>query len=168
MWRSLRRRIQKHAGGRFRRKIEKALALHRRGEVRADGLELKSAYTRLDVTWRARDIHPWDREAPSEKKAARFIQQAMEDADAAIRRLFDLLPEVDMIDVKVLARESEKVTMAGTVNRSSIVRHGTSVKMRLMNCGIRFYFAGLPFEPVEEAASEDAEAAPATASRNSR
>jgi hypothetical protein len=89
---------------------------------------------RLDIAWRTRDIHPWDRDDPPEKKAALFVQQCLEDTDAAITRLFDTLPQVDIIHLKVLEGTSEKIIMAGTVHRSSSATSGPSVRMRLMGC----------------------------------
>jgi hypothetical protein len=155
MWRFLRGLVQKRTRVRFHRKIEKALALQKRGEARRDGLELHSTSTRIEVTWWARDIHPWDREYPSTQRTGRFMQQAMEDTDATIVRLFDVLPGVDRIDVRVLQRATEEVMMRGTVNRSSIGRRAASVKMRLMGYGISFSHTGARFEPWEDAAHNE-------------
>ena len=132
------------------RGIERAIRLQDRGEVRKDGLKLVSARTRLDITWAARDIHPWDRHGSQEQTGAQFVRQALNDAEDAITRLFDELPDIDEITVSVLERGSGKVIMAGTVHRSSLVETAASVKMRLMNWGIRFSLAGSYFEPVSE------------------
>lgn len=42
--------------------IEYALALHARNEVRRDGLTLTKTSSQLVIEWRARDVHPWDRD----------------------------------------------------------------------------------------------------------
>jgi hypothetical protein len=49
-----------------------ALALHRRGEARSDGLSLVGFSMKLSVSWRARDIHPWDSDLPEERAAPRL------------------------------------------------------------------------------------------------
>jgi hypothetical protein len=133
---------------RFQRKIGRALALQRRGEVRTDGLKLLQACTKLEITWSARDIHPWDREDPPDRKAARLVDQSLEDAEAAIRRLFEALPEIDVITVSVVESGSDKIIMAGTVHRSSMDKTAISVKMRLANWGLRFTLSGSHFEPL--------------------
>jgi hypothetical protein len=135
---------------RFRRKIQKALALQKRGEARRDGLQLREASVQLEVTWWARDIHPWDRVESSQERSARFVQQALHDTDAAIDRLFHELPQLDVISVRVLDRGSEKTIMAGAVRRSSTVKDNPSVKMRLLEWGLKFRLTGSHFEPLEE------------------
>jgi hypothetical protein len=119
------------------RRIRASLSLHKRGEVRTDGLAVQSASTTLEIVWPAREVHPWDRDDPPDQKAARFVQQSLEDAEAAISRLFEALPDIDSISVRVVAKESDKIIMAGTVHRCSMDRTAPSVKMRLLNSGIR-------------------------------
>jgi hypothetical protein len=136
--------------GRRRRKIHRALALQKRGEARTDGLMLQSAFTRLGVTWSARDIHPWDREDPPNRKAALFVKHSLADTETAIKRLFKELPEIDVIEVNVLENGSGNVIIAGTVRRSSLDKTANSVRMRLMNSGIRFSLVGSHFEPLPE------------------
>ena len=47
----------------FCRRMVKALALNKRPrEVRRDGLSLSQFCNRLQIEWRARDVHPWDRD----------------------------------------------------------------------------------------------------------
>jgi hypothetical protein len=84
-----------------RRRIERALALHVRGEVRSDGLKLWRLSNRLEIEWRARDIHPWDRHDPPDKRASLFVRQSLADTESAITRLFQALPQVDMIALTV-------------------------------------------------------------------
>ena len=122
----------------FRRKIRNALALQRRVEARSDGLELHRLSSKLEISWYARDTHPWDREVSAGSPSARFIEQCAKDAEAALSRLFRTLPEIDVIAATVLDRQSGAVIMEGTVYRSSLEVTAASTRMRLMNWGIRF------------------------------
>ena len=45
----------------LRRSIDQALALNHT-EVRSDGLCAEGISLRLTISWRARNIHPWDRD----------------------------------------------------------------------------------------------------------
>jgi len=70
---------------RFRRNVGDTLALHRRGEVRNDGLKLDGVSSHLEIRWRAREIHPWDRDLlRGGRKQAAFAEQALADTEAAI------------------------------------------------------------------------------------
>jgi hypothetical protein len=134
--------MRKWMAARFRHDIKKTLALRRRGAVRTDGLTLHQVSTRLEIAWSARDVHPWDRGDAPEKKVELMLKQAMEDAEAAINGLFENLPQIDAIEVTVLEPGSKNIIMAGTVHRPSSAANGSSVKMRLMNWGIRFDLEG--------------------------
>jgi hypothetical protein len=114
---AFRRRASRRA---FRRHIEHSLALHRRGEVRTDGLQSVSVVNRLEIRWRARDVHPWDAADRADVKARKFDEQLYSDTEAAISRLFRALPHVDVIDVEVLDRDYDIPIMAGTVDRSDL------------------------------------------------
>ena len=118
MWRMLRRFWDE--GSQYRRNIETALALNRRGEVRRDGLRLRSAINRLAIEWVARDIHPWDRELQPAAKATLFVEQCFSDTEAAIYRLFDQLPSIDLIDVRVLDPWGEYTIIGGSVLRTEL------------------------------------------------
>jgi hypothetical protein len=150
MWRRLANLIQRLDSVRYRRGIERALALHLRGEVRNDGLKLKKLSTRLEIEWWARDIHPWDRNDPPDRKAWLFFRQSLADTEAAITRLFQTLPQVDVIALTVLERNSESVIMAGTVDRSAVEPDAElSVGMRLWQRGITYRTApcSMPLGP---------------------
>jgi len=132
-----------------RQSIEKVLERQSRGEARKDGLKLISARTRLDITWAARAVHPWDQHGSREQTGAQFVRQALKDAEFTIMRLFNSLPDIDEITVTVLESGwDDKIIMAGTVHRASLNETAASVKMRLMSWGIRFTLAGSYFEPV--------------------
>ena len=142
MRRMLRACLRKLDPLKYRRRIERALALHLRGEVRRDGLELVRWCNRLEINWRARDIHPWDRDLPEDQKAKLFVEQSLGDTEAAIFRLFEVFPEVDVIDINVLESTPESLIIAGTVCRADFdtVRSLLSVRMRLARLGVSYHF----------------------------
>ena len=125
----------------YKRSIDDALALHRRNEVRSDGLVLDSICSRLEISWYARDVHPWDFGLSPEQREAAFNQQAMEDTEAAVRRLLERRPEVEIIEIRVREPHSGALLAAGTVERSALntadVR-SPSARMRLGELGIKY------------------------------
>ena len=136
MWELLEKYLRKH--GWYRRRIEHALDLERRGEVRNDGLQLGEMQHRLEIRWRARGVHPWDRHLPRDERHARFVEQALLDTEAAIARLFDALPEVDLIDLRVTDPSSDATMLSGSVHRSDFqsLQPSPSVRMRLAEMGV--------------------------------
>jgi hypothetical protein len=118
--------------------IENALALHRRGEVRSDGLTLIQASHHLKIEWRARYIHPWDRACEPVERELRFTEQSIADTDAALSRLFKALPEIDVIKFSVVHPDSDHCILAGTVERSARVpsTRDASPRTRLWHRGI--------------------------------
>lgn len=124
----------------YRFGIADALALHRRNEVRSDGLALKSTCNRLEISWVARSVHPWDENLPSIEKEILFAQQTLEDTEAAVIRVFERLPEVDILDIRVLAPQTGELLAAGTVPREVVHNRASkahSVRMRLGDLGIK-------------------------------
>jgi hypothetical protein len=149
MWRLLANLTKRLDTLRYRQRIERALALHLRDEVRSDGLKLRKLTNRLEIEWRARDIHPWDRHDPPDERAWLFVRQCLADTDAAITRLFRELPQVDTIALTVVEPHSESVIMAGTVDRDVVEPDGgLSVGMRLWQQGIKYHSDGFQFEPL--------------------
>jgi hypothetical protein len=145
--------LRKLDGYRYRRDMERALALHLRGEVRSDGLDPIHVTTQLQIEWRARDVHPWDRGLlPRAQRAAAFVEQSLADTEAAIYRLFEALPQVDVIALRVLDRTSETVIISGAVSRldASARDESLSIGMRLLYLGLTFHSAGALFEPLED------------------
>ena len=124
----------------YRRRIEKLLALHDRGEVRCDGLRLNRLRNRLELQWRARDVHPWDRTLSAERRAKAFLDQATADTEAVIERAFESMPQVDVIDLAVIDPASEVTIISGAVDRSvwAGMRSLRSARMRLMELGVRY------------------------------
>jgi len=126
--------------GRLRRMVTGALALTPRGFVPRDVLVLGELSARLRLEWRTRDLHPWDRDLPAARRAERFRDQALTDTDAAIERLFRILPEMDAIEIRVLEpRAPHGLIFAGTVAREDLLatRAISSPAMRLRMMGIR-------------------------------
>jgi len=126
--------------------IEHALALHERNEVRRDGLTLRKTSNQLDIEWRARSIHPWDRDrlcSPEEKERL-FNEQCFSDTEAAIRRLFSALPVIDEIRFRVVKPDSDDELLAGLVVRPSLsqVTTGASPRGRLRQMGINVCVIG--------------------------
>jgi hypothetical protein len=109
----------------------------------------------LEVEWRARDIHPWDRAIPAEERAALFVKQTFADTDAALSRLFGTLPHIDSVELRVLDAKSEQAIMSGLVYRSSLaMRRPLSDRMWLGQLGISFRLSGNRFEPLPLSRSE--------------
>jgi len=120
--------------------VTKALALRPRGFIPRDVLRLSKLSVQLQVEWRTRDIHPWDHDLPSDRRADLFREQALHDTDAAILRFFQILPDVDAIEIRVLAPHPPNgVIFAGRVARQDVLaaRPLSSPAMRLMMMGIR-------------------------------
>jgi|SRR5579862_8988978 len=149
MWRFLETYLGKLDLWLYNHNIHRALALHLRGEVRRDGLVLKNACNRLEIQWRARDIHPWDRDLSFDTEESLFAEQTLADTEAAICRLFEALPQVDVIELSVLGRRPESAIMSGTIHRSALraARRGLmSTGMRLMDLGVRYHLSGWEFQ----------------------
>lgn len=127
--------------GEFCRSIAAALSLHRRGEARRDGLSLVGAENLLRIRWRARLPHPWDRDFPQGQIPSAFDEQLLADTEAAAGRLFEFLPQLDLVDLTVLEPASNNVLLAGTVSRADLqyVRNSnlSSIRMRLLRLGVQ-------------------------------
>jgi len=144
MWRPLRTIVHNLNLHLFHRRVKRALALNLRGEARRDGLTVDNVSSHLEIRWRARDIHPWDRQRPRYEREVMFVEQALTDTEAAIDRLFEKLPEIDVIELSVVEPASETVIAAGTVHRSELNAPRprlSSVGMRLREVGIKYCFA---------------------------
>ena len=134
-WLALRFRLP-----RVRRAVTKALSLAPRGFVARDVLVLSAISARLRLEWRTRDLHPWDRHLSAARRTELLRQQALADTDAAIVCCFRLLPEVEEIEIRVLAPgPSAAVILEGTVVRGDVaaVRAIASPRMRLELMGVR-------------------------------
>jgi hypothetical protein len=142
---------------RVRRALGSALALQRRGEIRSDGLSPFSFSIRLSVSWRARDIHPWDRDLPEERIAPRFVEQTLHDTEDAVERIFSAFPEANTLEVNVFAKDStsDRVIISGVVLRSDLGRcSSSSISMRLRMLGINYRLVNEHFDPIAIGTSE--------------
>lgn len=118
-WQLIRSLFKTRDIGRMRCAVNQALALHLRGEARTDDLTLIDLSVRMQLRWRAREIHPWDRDLPPSRAAKKLVEQSLADTEAALERLFAACPDVDVIEVKVIEPdpESDRRIMFGTVQR---------------------------------------------------
>jgi hypothetical protein len=134
----------------LRDSIDKALALNRY-DVRRDRLSLMATSFRLTIAWRARHVHPWDRDLKEDKRATRLVDQTFADTIAALEELFITLPEVDVIDLKVLEADekSDGILMSGSVSRNEFETwHPSSIPMRLRLLGVSYNLVDKHFEPL--------------------
>lgn len=138
---------------RLERRVVKALALKPRGGVFNDRLVLSRMSNRLEVEWRARGLHSWDRDMAPERAAKMFAQQCLADVDAAISRLFVSLPDIDEISLRVLDPVSGAPILSGMVARTQAATTATtaSIGMRLKSLGLVYHLANWRFESLEEA-----------------
>ena len=134
---------------RLHRRVIRALALNKRAEARSDGLSLSHFQNRLQIEWRAREIHPWDRDLPLARVTRLFAEQCLRDADAALKRLFATLPQIDVIEFKMLDPNSGASILSGTVTRSESMNvRAASSGMRLKQLGVRYRLQNWRFEPL--------------------
>jgi hypothetical protein len=134
---------------RLRRRVSKALALNNRGEARSDGLSLTHFQNRLEIEWRARQVHPWNRDLPPAVVAQLFAEQCFKDADAALIRLLAKLPQIDVIQFRMLDPSSDAPIIAGTVTRNESMKvRASSSGMRLKHLGVTYRLQNWRFEPL--------------------
>ena len=130
------------------RAVRSALALPPRGGIRNDVLILKSLRVSgrcLQLEWRARAIHPWDRDLPPSRQAELFSEQALQDTDAAIIRLFRMLPDIEEIKLQVVKPMAfGGVILTGVVHRETALapEPPPSLKQRLITLGVRYKMGG--------------------------
>ena len=126
----------------YRRSIADSLALNKRGEARGDGLPLVSVRNQLKIQWRARRIHPWEQHLSHAERISAFHEQLLLDTEAAVARLFDALPQLDLIELSVLEPGSDSVLLAGTISRSVLEKVSSSnlqsIRMRLIQLGVHW------------------------------
>jgi hypothetical protein len=127
--------------------VRRALALRPRGAIPNDVLILNNLILsghRLELEWRARDIHPWDRDLPLAEQAELFSEQALQDTDVALIRLFQSLPEIEQIEFQVLKPDGfSDAILAGVVDRERVLapEGSLSLRMRLRNLGVTYQVA---------------------------
>jgi hypothetical protein len=130
--------VQRRKVSRERKSIQGALDLRHLGDGRRDGLTLIQARQSLEIEWRARDVHPWDSGCGSAKRELLFTEQSFADTEAALSRLFEKLPAIDVIAFKVMHPESDECLFDGKAERPSQVFRmpGVSARTRLWRKGV--------------------------------
>ena len=121
--------------------VNRSLALRPRGGVVKDRLVLHKLSGQLQLEWHARAVHPWDRDLPASRQVEAYFEQAVADTDLAIPRIFQRLPEIDVIEIRVLdAQDPTKIMLAGVVTREDALSANLchSPKMRLKMMGIQY------------------------------
>ena len=127
--------------------VRRALAIRPRGVVPNDVLILNNLMLSghcLKLEWRARDIHPWNRDLPLAEQAELFSEQALQDTDVALIRLFRGLPEIEQIEFQVLKPDGfGDVILAGIVDRERALEpeQPISLRMRLRMLGVTYQMA---------------------------
>ena len=136
---------------RFWRQLTRALHLKPRGADSADRQLLTKVSTRLEIEWYARDTHPWDADLPSDERARRFTDDSLAGTVAAIRGAFERFPEVDAIEIRVLApRKPHAVLFSGVATRSDAAECSPrlSPAMTLKLLGIEYLMVDGRLEPI--------------------
>jgi hypothetical protein len=134
--------------------VRRALALRPRGAVPHDVLvlhSLRAAGHCVQLEWRARDIHPWDCDLPPSRQAEVFSEQALQDTDVALIRLFQRLPEIDQIEFHVLKPlPPDEVILTGVVDRAKVLdpERSPSLRMRLKMLGVHYEMADSHLVPL--------------------
>jgi hypothetical protein len=130
------------------RLVRRALAIRPRGAIPNDVLILNSLILSghcLKLVWHARDIHPWDRDLPPAEQAELFREQALQDTDVTLIRLFRALSEIEQIDFQVFKPDGfGDVILAGVVDRERVLEpeQPLSLRMRLRMLGVTYQMAG--------------------------
>jgi hypothetical protein len=135
--------------GKMTREITRSLRLQPRGGVAHDVLRLAALSLRLRVEWRARDVHPWDHDLSEHRQAQLFARQCLKDVDTAIARVFDRVPEMQVLEVVVRAPRSGAIIMSGVVHRDDL--RGASrltLDMKLRTIGMKYQLFDRRFESV--------------------
>jgi hypothetical protein len=159
MLRTLVERLIKRRVMPVRARVKEALALHRRGEVRADDPQLLDLALRMQVRWRARELHPWDRDLTGDRAARKLARQCLSDTEAILERLFEKCPDVDVIELSVIEPDPDgnRRVIFGTVHRDEFAEwHPLSTDMRLRLVGLHYRLVDeeLEFFPPERFAGE--------------
>jgi hypothetical protein len=132
-----------HTRSRFRwhHRVARALTLEARGAVFNDQLKIGACATELEIEWLARELHPWDRDLSAERQTKMFVERAVMDTVAAIQQIFEQVPEIDRIQVRVRdPMAPHEALLAGTVSRMGLedCQHHRSPMMKLKSLGLVF------------------------------
>jgi hypothetical protein len=103
------------------------------------------------IEWLARDLHPWDSDLSLEVRSELFHEQALRDTEAALRRLFSVLPDMEEIVFRALEPGApSRVIAAGNVARGEFHAADSfpSLRMRLHMMGVQMAAVGEALAPV--------------------
>jgi hypothetical protein len=94
-------------------------------------------------------VHPWDSDLPSALRAEKFVAQSLTDTNVAIKRLFRMLPEVAVIEIRVLDPNSRAPIIAGSIIRDeALTVSSPSPGMKLKKPGVDYRLRSGQFEPL--------------------
>jgi hypothetical protein len=102
------------------------------------------------IGWRARDLHPWDRDLSLALRSQLFHEQALQDTEDALRRLFAVFPGREPIDFRVFEPTApNRAIAAGNIAREEFdaADRFPSLRMRLHMMGVRMATAGGELAP---------------------
>jgi len=131
---------------------DKALALTPRGLFAHDRPLLKKVSGQLQVEWLARSVPPFERNPDEERQEQLFCEQTLDDTSAAIVRLFELLPEIERIEIRVVQPWSpDTLILSGIVHRQAALasRSVASPGARLQSMGVRYRVANGRLAPLD-------------------
>src|SRR5262249_43539864 len=140
--------------GRERRlwkRLTRALGLGPRAAEVPDRVPLSNVSTRMEIEWYAREVHPWDRDLPAERKARLFADESLTHTGAAIRGGWERFPEVDAIEISVLEpHKPHAVLFKGSVSRDGFDRcpPNLSPGMTLKLLGVEYRLTDGCLEPL--------------------
>jgi hypothetical protein len=138
---ALRRWARTRSRLRWHHRLARALTLEARGAVFKDQLKMQACATEVEIEWLARELHPWDRDVSAQRQAKMFVERAVMDTVAAIQQLFEQVPEIDRIQVRVRdPMPPHEALLAGTVSRVDLedCQHHRSPIMKLKSLGLVF------------------------------
>jgi hypothetical protein len=140
-FRAMRRWVKARSRLRWRHRLTAALRLEIRGAVAHDQLKVKRCTTQLEIEWFARELHPWDRDLSPDQQTKMFVDRAVVDTVAAIEQLFEDVPEIDDLNVRVWDRTPPgEPLLFGTVSRAELEEcpEHCSPMMKLKSLGLVF------------------------------
>jgi hypothetical protein len=126
---------------RLRKRVNATLTPVGRGGDGSNFLRVEDVSLALRISWRARRLHAWDCDLPPERASRRFARQILADTEAALERLFETSPDVDLIEMTVHEPDPEGagVLMVGSVSRKEFEScHPLSTAMRLRLVGVNY------------------------------
>ncbi len=117
--------------------VRRALSVMPRGGVVHDALRLECVTARLTLAWKARRVHPWDRDLPNHVQQQAFAEQCLCDVDRVVSEVLGRLEAVDLLEIAVFHPDSHVKVLGGIISRSDFVAaKRLSIPMRLRMAGL--------------------------------